>query len=174
MADAYGTLTFTKSTDCIFDGPSLVSRLNAINWDNSGGKWIYYEDEDLIGYSGCCVQYPTVFVEEESLNYCINQETGEYYKKTFSQMTEEDWENFDYDETKEISLEDFRDQFSPYLKQGWIEIACCANEKCRYVMFEALRIYSSGDAERMRAISGPCSDSSTFRESVSASKAQGA
>lgn len=39
MADAYGTLTFTKSEDCKFNAAKLVQTLNALAWDNEGGAW---------------------------------------------------------------------------------------------------------------------------------------
>lgn len=120
------------------------------------------------------MQYPTVFVQQDFVIFCTNQETGESYEKTLGEMMEEDWDNWESEKMIQFALEDLRSQFTPYLKKGWIEIACCANEKCRYVMFESLRIHASGDPERMRAISGPCVDSSTFRESVSTSTSQAA
>jgi len=172
MADAYGALTFTKSEDCVFDGPSLVRALNELEWDISGGNWIYYDDDQSICFSDYGSQYPTVFPLRQTVIYCVNQETDECYEKQFEEMTEEDWKNFDDSEIEACSVEELRDRLALHVKQGWIEIACCANEKCRYVMFETLRIHASGEAESMFTTSGPCVEVRTVRENVGAFETQ--
>lgn len=59
-------------------------------------------------------------------------------------------------EYEKISLEDLSHQFAKAIVNGWVEIACTANEKNRYVYFESIRIYANGRAESREVISGTC------------------
>jgi hypothetical protein len=166
MADAYGALTFSKSDDCVFDGKALTRALNELQWTTSGNEWKYYVDGDMIGMSDFGVQYPTVFPEKHVLIRCYCSESDIEYEKISLDMTEHDWLNFVDSDMDLCSLEDLRDAFSRYLSQGWFEIACCYNEKCRYVTFQSLRIYASGEVERVFVTSGPCTVSRTIHEQL--------
>lgn len=168
MADAYGALTFSESKDCNLDRQALVETLNRLEWDNSGGRWVYYEDDDSICFSDYRSQYPTVFPQKETMISCYCEESDSTSQKLPSEMTAKDWECVVDVEMEPCTLEELRDSLVCHIKRGWIEIACSANEKCRYVIFETLRIHADGAAERMFATSGPCVDIRTHHETVEA------
>jgi len=139
MADAYGMLVFTKSKDCKFHGAKLVKVLNQYRWNNDDEPWFYCsENKYFYLHKNSSVQYPTVFPEIE-----INDEEFEV-----------------------ASLEDLCKEISPFLKSGWIEIACSSNEKQRYVTFESLRISADGKASRKQFTSGLFTGSEDRREDV--------
>ena len=142
MADAYGMLTFGKSTDCKFDGLNMQKVLNEFEWDNSGVKWEFDKEskclwigrESFFGQP----QYPTVYPRFTTL-YWLKGDDGELRQVNAVDMTEEDFDDV-YDSEDEIcSLESLSEAISPFIKAGWIEIACTANEKARYVYFESFR-----------------------------------
>ncbi|MBU3587873.1 hypothetical protein ICN30_08510 [Polynucleobacter sp. 31A-FELB] len=158
MADAYGMLTFDKSTDCEFDGLKLEKLINEFEWDNSGIRWkfdeesgyLWIERESFFGQP----QYPTVYPRFTSL-YRVEGDDGELRDVSPVDMREEDFEHICDGEDEICDLESLSKAFSPLIKNGWIEIACTANEKARYVYFESLRIYADGKALRRSIYSGP-------------------
>jgi len=166
MAEAYGVLAFSKSDDCVFDGRALADALNKFQWNGSGHYWEYYSENDMIAISSCYSKDPTVFLEKHLQIRCFCNASGIRYEKISSDMTERDWLNFVDSDMDLCSLKDLRDAFSRYLIQGWFEIACCYNEKCRYVTFQSLRICASGEVERLRITSGSLSGCSTTHEKL--------
>ena len=158
MADAYGMLTFDKSKDCEFDGMEMVKLLNGFEWDSSGMKWkfdeesgyLWIERESFFGQP----QYPTVYPRFTSL-YWVEGEDGELRDVIAADMEKEDFEHICESEDEICDLESLSKAISPLIKKGWIEIACTANEKARYVYFESLRIHADGKAFRRSIYSGP-------------------
>lgn len=150
MADAYGKLIFSCSDDAKFNSEKIVQTLNYFIWENWGGKWII--ENNKIYYDGCTIQYPTVYPTQiTSLILLID---GVEIKIHPSELTEENEEFQHDDEVDFVPLEDLRNAIGGFIKNGWIEIACIANEKIRYIYFEELRIYSNGKAYRRKSFVG--------------------
>jgi len=166
MADAWGVLTFAKSEDSEIDGKALTDALNQFNWDNWGGKWEYDEESHLIWYSELTAQYPTVFPQIQSVIHCYSEAKNSVYTKTITEMTEEDWDNFDEAEYEDCSLEQIKSLLSKFVKIGWFEIACCSNEKQRYVNFGSLRIDANKSATRSYYCSGPLISCESITETI--------
>jgi hypothetical protein len=160
MADAYGTLIFSCSVDAKFNRKKIVEILNKFSWENWGGKWITQGNN--IYYDGNTIQYPTVYpVQITSLILLID---GVKTKIHPSELTEEN-EEFEYDnEVEAVPLEDLRNVIAGFIKNGWIEIACIANEKVRYIYLEELRIYSDGRAYRKKSFIGNNNAYSNYRD----------
>ena len=160
MADAYGKLIFSCSKDAKFNSEKLVDTLNKFVWENSDGKWI--SEGDDIYYEGNTIQYPTVYpLYSKFLIRLINGVETKIYP---SELTEENKE-FEYDnEVEFVPLEDLRNAIVGHIKNGWIEIACIANEKVRYIYLEELRIYSDGRAYRKKSFIGNNNAYSNYRD----------
>ena len=151
MADAYGMVTFSKSDDCNLDSEKLKECLNQFEWDNSGAKWSISSSGNLYldGYGFDRPQYPKAIPREVKAFEIFGKEIdGEntFYQKSPEEMTEDDWDNMAGSVDELISLEKLSGFISPLIESGWIEVACVANEKSRYVYFELFRIYSDGRA----------------------------
>jgi hypothetical protein len=100
-------------------------------------------------------QYPVAVPKEVvAYNICVNP--SEWIKKSPDELTDEEWLNADDPIYCSVSLKTFSEEVSPLLNSGWIEIACVANEKLRYVYFELLRIYADGRVLSKFHESGPC------------------
>ena len=164
MADAWGVLTFSKSFDCEMDGKKLTDDLNLFNWDNWGGKWEYDEKTDILFYSEKTAQYPTVFPQIQTVIHCFSEDTKSEYTKLVSEMTKEDWDNFEDADYEDCSLEQMKSIIQKNLYKGWIEIACCSNEKLRYISYETLKIEQNSIAIRSSFCSGPQSNCENFTE----------
>ena len=145
MADAYGTLLLSHSDDAVFSKVKMIKELNKLRWDNWGGKWAI-DSSNIIFYDAITVQYPAVFPTQiKSVKLMIDGEEKVLHP---SEVTEEH-EDFILDEEEEIiPLYLLRDSIKEFIKKGWIEIACVANEKQRYVYMQKMRIYSDGRAIR--------------------------
>lgn len=157
MADAYGVFTFSKSEDCVVDLDGLSKALNGYEWDNSGAKWIYsksYPFLRLDDQNFFSPQYP-VAIPEEVVSYSVCIKPGEWMKKSPNELTDEDWSNAYPSTYATVPLKTLSNVLSPFLDSGWIEIACVANEKLRYVYFQLLRIYADGRALSKYLKSGP-------------------
>jgi hypothetical protein len=161
MADAYGTLIFSCSEDVqLKDKKKLVKELNNFSWDNWGGNWVI--DKDRIYYGGGTVQYPSVFPSRtKSVILMIDG-----VKKVVhpSELTKEDEDYFYDKEDENVPLDYLRDLLAKYISKGWIEIACIANEKSRYIYLEELRIYSDGRAFRKKSFIGSGNYYPNYRE----------
>ena len=156
MADAYGMLTFAKSDDCIFDAEKMKDVLNQFEWDNSGARWINSDNNDLYisNYGFDRPQYPTA-IPKGVAEYVLFSADGKFIRRNPDEMSEDDWGNLAGSEDVPISLDRLSSMLSPLLQSGWIEIACVANEKARYVYFESLRIYADGRVSLKNICSGP-------------------
>ncbi|NDH69087.1 MAG: hypothetical protein EBY22_14535 [Gammaproteobacteria bacterium] len=163
MADAYGTITFTKSKGCVIDGPNLLDALNEFNWDSWGLKWQYRAEDKTLVLGQC--QYPSVTPMIETKCNFIN-EAGEECVKDAADMTADDWEGLNYSEEEPIPISQLRDKFAPHIKSGWIEIAYSSNEKAREVNFGRLRIAHDGKAFRQVINSGPMAECVELFEST--------
>lgn len=166
MADAWGVLTFTKSEDCEIDVKALTDAMNQFKWDNWGGKWECDTDNNLLWYDESTAQYPTVFPQIQAEIYCYSESTDSEYTKSLSEMTADDWNNFEDAEYEDCSLEQIKSFLVPFIKAGWIEIACSSNEKQRYVNFGSLRINANNTATRNYYCSGPQSSCDSFTETA--------
>ena len=166
MADAWGVLTFSRSADCEFNSESLVATLNQFQWENWGGEWQFCSESNLLWYSIKSAMYPTVFPVIEMYIHCSDPDSGQSYSKMPEEMNEDDWTNFEETESEPISLEQLKLLIQPHISAGWIEIACCCNEKSRYVEFGRLRIEASGVAERSFFRSGPFVHSVSLSETA--------
>ena len=158
MSDAYGGISLATSDDCVVNAAALVVALNQFRWTNSGGEWVAVNDhkKDDIWYSDNVCQYPTAF-PIKYLAVIVEQEDGELVRIPVEDATNDDYDNCCEmeEDDGECELKDVCEQLSPHIKNGWIEIACCANEKSRYVYFESLRVYANGNAKFISHISGP-------------------
>ena len=160
MADAYGMVTFSKSDDCNFDSEKLKKCLNQFEWDNTGAKWCISNSGNLYldEYGFDRPQYPTAIPKEVQMYELFDRRIdGKVFfnQKSPEQMAEDDWDLVAGSIDAPIPLERLSGILSSLLKSGWIEIACVANEKSRYVYFEVLRIYADGRAYSKNHISGP-------------------
>lgn len=156
MADAYGMITLAKSEDCIFELVKMRDLLNEYEWDNSGAKWAC-SNSDALYIEGYCFgqpQYPTAIPKEVQF-YCLFAGNGSFINRRPDDMSEDDWDNLAGVDSIPIELNKLAASVCPLIHSGWIEIACVANEKARYVYFESLRIYSDGRVNRRRISSGP-------------------
>lgn len=155
MADAYGMITFVKSTDGVFNPQKMKGILNTFNWDNSGAHWGC--DGDLLfidNYGFDLPQYPNA-IPLKANSYVISTEDGESISKDPSEMTSDDWDNIIAEQLDPMPLRELSEAISPLLESGWIEIACVANEKARYVYFESMRVYADGRVFSRYSRSGP-------------------
>ena len=165
MADAEGVITFTKSKDCVYDVQEMMDVLNTFEWDSSDDRWECYGDK-LLGRDGTIfnsAEYPMAIPMK--VNFCtVLTEDGEKVQKTPSEMTQDDWDDL-IDEKKEpMSLSDLSKAISPLIENGWIEIACVANEEQRYVYFESVRVCADGKVSHRYLRSGPGTESSDYSE----------
>lgn len=161
MADAYGMITFKKSEDCLVDIHGLKDILNQFEWDNSGAKWACSDSGSLYieEYFFHQPQFPTAIPKEVAFYQMFDKVIDGYptfYQKVPELMTEADWNVMAGDVDRPIPLQKLSELICPFLKLGWIEISCVANEKARYVYFEQLRIHSDSRAYSKRNCSGPC------------------
>ena len=156
MADAYGGITFSTSDDCIVNASALVEALNNFQWTNADGEWITVKlnDKDTFWHKDSFdTQYPTVFPQKD-IAVIVQQDNNELKRIPSEDATSEDYDNAYDIETGDVELKEFSELFSAHITTGWIEIACTANEKNRYVYFESMRVYEDGRAERKAILSG--------------------
>lgn len=167
MADAYGTLVFSKSDDSVVDLNGLAKALNSdLQWASDGGDWLVQDSEDLLVFSNQVPQYPTLTPETTDICHCYDESNQSSYSKPTSEMTEADWSCLEDKECRRTTLEEVRDMAIPFITSGWIEVAYSSNERHRYVEFAVLRIYTDGQAERVFMRSGPCGSPIQRREQI--------
>jgi len=90
MADAYGTLTLSKSENCIYDLANLQAALNKLSWDSEGGSWEMCSESAELVFSQSRVQYPTVYPSAEDAYIFISAEGDRRYEKAPSEMVDPD------------------------------------------------------------------------------------
>jgi len=154
MSDAYGTITFKKSDDSTFDSSLLAEELNSFNWSNDGAKWLVNEESESLYLDTRNPQYPLAIPEFEEFIH-IHNEDGSWTTFEASKVNEDDLLEMYGTTNSPYALKTLSQRISPLLNEGWIEIACVANEKARYVYFQSLRIYSDGNAKKSNVWSGP-------------------
>ena len=162
MADAYGGISLSTSEDCVLNSAELISVLNCYEWSNANGEWIVNEREEKPTFwyrDDFNCQYPTAF-PQKPLAVVLIDENGEEKRIPYHEASDDDLENYWNIEYEQISLENLSNQFAKTIVNGWVEIACTANEKNRYVYFESIRIYADGRAERRDVRSGTCTQPS--------------
>ncbi len=155
MSDAYGGIILSTSEDCVVNSAELVSILNRYNWSNANGEWTADEIEGKLTfwyYDDFNCQYPTVLPEIPIAVVMLNND-GSMKRISFNEASDDEIRESDI-ETQQISLEELSNEFVNTIINGWIEIACTANEKNRYVYFESIRIYADGKAESRAVRSG--------------------
>lgn len=155
MADAYGAMVFSHSENAEFDKQSIVSVLNKYQWENEGGEWLLTESGNIF-YSKAQSQYPTVYMRQTAL-YFVETENGLLEKRPDA-MQDNDWSNVAYEDVEIVPLALIKDELLPYVKSGWMQIACAANEKQRYVYMEQLKIYAEGKVVREHRFVGSGTD----------------
>jgi hypothetical protein len=144
MADTCGVITFSKSKDCVFNAEALKDLLNTYEWDYSGSKWDCEDNEIFLdGYSFETSSYPSA-VPEIVHSYVVYSEDGEEVSKDPSEMDSDDWDRVVDTDQAPRSLRDLSEAISPLLESGWIEFACVANYKWKYVYFESMRVHADG------------------------------
>jgi len=163
MADTYGTITFTKSKNCVIDGPNLLDALNEFNWDSQGVKWEYHPENKTLSFG--YTQYPSVTPTIYARCNFVNEEGAECVKD-MADMTEDDFEGLNYFIEEPIPITQLKDKLAPHIKRGWIEIAYSSNEKTREVNFGRLRIAHDGKAFRRTINSGPTAECVELLESA--------
>ena len=165
MADAYGTLVFSKSSDGVVDANRLALALNEARWDTDGGELELTTSQQLLFYSNPRPQYPSLIPERDHICHCFDTARQEAYSKPPADMTDEDWDNFQDSDYHACPLDELRDMAAPFITSGWIEIAYSSNEKQRYVEFGRLKIYADGRAERSLIQAGPhCTPVQSYEE----------
>ena len=95
----------------------------------------------------------------------IRNEDGSVTTFEASEVNEDDLNEMYGSTYSPYTLKTLSQRISPLLREGWIEIACVANQKARYVYFQSLRIYSDGRANKINTWSGPTIDSVNEQES---------
>ena len=158
MADAYGGISLSTSEDCVVNSAELISILNRYDWSNANGEWIVNEREEKPTFwyhDDFNCQYPTAF-PQKPVAVVLLDSNGAEKRIPYEEATEDDLNDHWDIESAQISLEELSSKFSKSISNGWIEIACTANEKNRYVYFESIRIYADGRAESRHVISGTC------------------
>lgn len=128
MSDAYGMITFAKSSDCDIDANAMLISLNDYAWANHNTEW-GLSNKNTFYISEMSLQYPTVFNLVRQVN-------------PNAQCT-----NID-DDDDEVSLDELVTKLASHMSAGWIEISAVAHEKNRYVYYECLKIYSTGKGFR--------------------------
>ena len=166
MADAYGTLVFSKSSDGVVDANGLARALNEARWNTDGGEWAVTTSQQLLCFSNPKPQYPTLAPEIDYISHCYDTTQQRSYSKPTAEMTESDWDHFEDADYREFTLEEIRDMAVPYIARGWIELAYSSNEKQRYVEFGRLRVHSDGRAERSLIRSGPFGGQTQQQEQI--------
>lgn len=164
MSDAYGSITFKKSDGCSFDCSQLAEELNSFNWSNDEAKWLVNEESDSLHLDSRNPQYPLAIPEFEEFIH-IRNEDGSVTTFEASEVNEDHLNEMYGSTYSPYTLKTLSQRISPLLREGWIEIACVANEKARYVYFQSLRIYSDGRANKINTWSGPTIDSVNEQES---------
>ena len=164
MSDAYGSITFKKSNGCSFDCSQLAEELNSFNWSNDGAKWLVNEESDSLHLDSRNPQYPLAIPEFEEFIH-IRNEDGSWTTFEASEVNEDDLLEMYGSTNSPYPLKTLSQRISPLVREGWIEIACVANEKARYAYFQLLRIYSDGRAKKINTRSGPTVDSVNEQES---------
>lgn len=155
MADAYGTINFAKSHDCIFDAQKMKNLLNTFIWDTSGGRWVCDNELYFVGSERRnLTQYPNA-IPIKVTSYTVATESGNEIQKLPSEMTQHDLDNHIDAEEDEVPLSELSEAISPLLESGWIEIFCEANEKERYFYSESVRVYADGKVHSSYSESGP-------------------
>lgn len=164
MSDAYGTITFSKSNDCIIDSLMLVEALNQFNWSNDGSDWMYSEDNETIRITSSRIQYPVAIPEFDEYIHVKNND-GTWTTYDAKEADDSIFDQICSATSAPYSLEELSRRLSPHIKNGWIEISCNANEKARYSYFQSLRIYSNGITKKRNIWSGPNVDPIDEKES---------
>ncbi len=164
MSDAYGTITFSKSNDCIIDSSSLIQELNRFNWSNDVANWFYSESDDTLKIAPSHLQYPVAIPEFDEFIHVRNDD-GTLATYNVSEVNDSILDQMFGSTSAPFSLKELSRRISPHIKKGWVEIACCANQKSRYVYFQSLRICSNGTAIKRNSWSGPCIDPVNEHES---------
>lgn len=127
MSYATGGIVLVSSNDCKVIADKLCSKLNDFVWTSDGGEWVHniVNDIDLFShYDDFNTKSPTVFLSKESCYVDIKEGESPFF-----------------------TAQDYSQLFSPYILEGWIEIACTANEANKYVYLETLRINANGTVE---------------------------
>ena len=164
MSDAYGTITFKKSDDSSFDSALLSKELNSFNWSTDGARWLVDKESESLYLNSSKPQYPLAIPEFEEFIHVRNSD-GSWTRFEASEINEDDLVDIYGVTFSPYPLKTLSQRISPLIKEGWIEIACVANEKARYAYFQLLRICSDGRAKKINTWSGPTIDSINEHES---------
>ena len=167
MFDPHGVITFTKSTDCVFDMQKMMVLLNTFAWDSSRGAW-ECDGNWLVRSGGLFTLAKSPFaIPGKVISYTVLTVGVKKVQKVPSAMTPDDWENIIEEEQELPLLSDLSKAISPLIENGWIEIACVAHNNKFYVYSESMRVYADGKVLTRRSQSGPFQESShEFEEYV--------
>ena len=155
MSNARGTVVFSKSKSCIFDGESLINILNQYEWISGYDNiWrhdlkndvIYLEDAVDIDYPSL---HPNCVIE-----YVVEDDDGNQFKKLPSDMTENDISNVIDTILDDVDFENLVNEISSCISEGYVEFAVVCNQKQNYVKFERMHVECNGDAKRTNTYIG--------------------
>jgi hypothetical protein len=158
MADAYGGITLSTSDDSVINAEYLIQQLNTFQWTNGNGEWIHKEIDGRSTFWHKCdsnTQYPSLFPTAYTAVIKKNDD-GSITKIDIDQASDDDIKSASDFDWEYVTLNELSLDLSPPVKEGWVEIACVANEKNRYVYFQSLRIYANGKVIRRKIESGTC------------------
>jgi hypothetical protein len=151
MSDAYGEIQFRTSNQCKLDVGLLIKELNTFEWDRSNGRWI--EKDEQISYSCDWSQYPTVFPKQPVLLAVKSSQGDGFSKKYFTELMNGEFPNLDeseqdkYYDSPACPLPVISNKLAKYIKLGWLEISCHANQKGD-IYLQRLRVQSDEKAIR--------------------------
>lgn len=152
MADAYGTLIFSKSEDCSYDEVQLLKTLNRYKWSSCDGSWKLFAGDVEPSFDTGSPQYPTLFVERFD-RYLLAKDTGDVWVAA-SDLAPDDEEYIDDFELSTPDLDQVCKDISGCIKSGWIEIGLAANMRSRYAYFQKLQVFADGRGLRLYCITG--------------------
>lgn len=169
MSDAYGTIVVAWQ-DCEPNKAAIADFLSNYYFSNEGDTI----DDDLRFRDR--MQYPTLRpnLDAETFHYCgddgkftqISVAEAEEIVKTFDDYCEGDPPEcyLDIASYTTLSLEDWSALAVHLGGTGFIEFCSVQNEKMRYVQYERVRVYHSGEVDYEFRCSGPVVYAATVNE----------
>ena len=156
MADCFGTLVFTKSTDCVFDADKLLTVANSYEWDRELTRWkLKNDDGDRYLSVGGDLNYPSGIPLVGKVYYVDCPVRGDIELSRSELKAEDSVYGVD---TDEAPLEQLSKEVSSCLSQGWVEFSAVGNEARRFIYFESVRVYADGKVVLSQRFGGPVVD----------------
>lgn len=153
MAEAYGTLIFSKSEDCKFDMTTLLDLLNEFKWCERDTRWMAGNDGGIYANSECS-EFPTTFPKLiESIS--VENEDGELSildcNKLDDEISGQYFVEYNY---RHPDLDEICSTLGGAIESGWIQIGLSANMGKRYAIYQSLTVYSDAKGVRHCCMTG--------------------